>query len=248
MPEQNSGTNRGSNSINIDALYNPRDVAEATGIEPHNIRSYCKEFKEFIDPYTVRTKELNGHRRFTEEGLKIFFEIKRLLNEKMTFAMIRNELSFRQKAGISPAEVIVYENQKTLKDLTELDVGVVERVNALIGYIMGLEHKIEDLGEQLQRSDNQIAVLTDRIAELTQEQRTIPDTVVKGWASVSREMLLQQKQGFFQKVFGGAKARKAEVEKLDRVIAEGLPGLKERPTVEPEVVANDKEEGNNPGE
>jgi len=150
-------------SMNNETLYTPKDVAEKIDVAPNMVYVYSKEFEEYLEEYTRLTKEKNGHRRYTEEGLAVFYEIRRMLDQPgYTYQRVHEEFRRRKEQQLGgPAGVVQYQQLRKLEQLYGADGEIVKQM-------FSLAHAVGELAMKNSSLELQNKQLMDRLDQQNQ--------------------------------------------------------------------------------
>lgn len=195
-------------------LYTPSQVADRIDVKPYMIGIYYNEFEPYIKPYTIWTKDVNGHRRYTEDGLKVFMEVRRLLDQPgYNYQKVREEFQRRQGLdNAGPAELINYENRQVLETLKEADSLMVKEMFKMVEAYKELTEANRLL---VSKVDDQTTEIENLKRQLENMPKDISAKVSKEWAKVNLEVLeARGEPGFFARLFGG-RSRKNELEEKE---------------------------------
>lgn len=211
-------------------MYTPGEIADKIKVEPYMIRVYCKEFADHVEQHAIRTKENTGHRRFSEAGLQMFHEIKRLLDRGYKYHDIRIELDRRQELNIgSVASVMDYENQQMLKTTNEGEKLILNQLHQLAQSYSDIVQTNKQLAETIKSQELEMSALRQQIVDITNTQ----DKQEKEWATIKlKEIEERKKPNWLQRILG---IRNIEIENEEK---EYYIGIKNR--VRPEIVVPTK--------
>lgn len=166
-------------------LYTPKEIAEKIDVAPNMVYVYSKEFEEELRDYTSFTKGTNGHRRYTEQGLAVFFEIRRMLDlPNYTYQRVHEEFRRRKEENLGgPAAVVQYESLKKLEQLYGADGAIVKQMYAIVNAFgelaernKSLERQNQEVIEKFNEQSRYVHELSTSNAEISKKADVLIDS------------------------------------------------------------------------
>ncbi|HEY3078578.1 MAG TPA: MerR family transcriptional regulator [Chloroflexota bacterium] len=85
-----------------EALYRPRKVALALGIDGRTLRLWSKEFAELLGPSATRSPTADGapgQRRYAEADLEVLRRVRKLLDQGLRYDEVRRRRHHTTSVG-----------------------------------------------------------------------------------------------------------------------------------------------------
>jgi len=156
-----------------DLLYSLSEISKLTGLSNDLVRLYEKEF----DLKIARTKEIGGHRRYTEANLREIREIQaQLQQQKLSYKQVRNLRAGLLPSAANETAAAIVSEAAELKEMREKMENMEKKMDKLIEMNGEMANAMDKQKEYIEnalktRDEALMLELRDRLAEKQQQPR-----------------------------------------------------------------------------